>query len=87
MKNLIEYDEQVIGYARDLIEHLKSEIERLRKQDYKDFVDIENSIYSMRDYVDLINVLEKKDDMELYAITLGAMGDLIIRNVDLNIIP
>ena len=85
MENILDYDEKIIGYKKDLIDYLKKEIERLRKQDYDDYIYIEDAIYSMNDYVGLINKLESKDNMGVYAICIGAMGDLNIYDVNIEI--
>ena len=84
MNNIIENDEKIIGYKKDLEKQVTSEIEKFEKE--KKYVakvcgDVDNDYYDNEIYMlkDLLETLETFEDYDLIIIENHLMGAFICR--------
>jgi len=80
---VLEYKEYIIGYKNDLIKYLEEEIKRIREDKT---IDNEWVVVYIKDSLDAIEELKKRNSMDLLAISDCAMGGLQIRQVEIDIL-
>lgn len=80
MNNLIEYDDFIIGCKNDLIKYIEEQSKRLRKDET---VSNDWLAHYLTENENIIEELEKHSNFELLGIGEGIMGDLTIKEVNI----
>ena len=88
MNNIIENDEKIFGYTKDLKRQVENEIEKFEKE--KKYIakvcgNVDNDYYDSEIYMlkDLLETLETFEDYDLIIIENHLMGCFICRKVNL----
>ncbi len=86
MNNIIENDEKILGYKKDLKKQVTSEIEKFEKE--KKYVakvcgNVDNDYYDSEIYMlkDLLETLETFEDYDLIVVENHLMGCFMCRKV------